>query len=70
MDTYRRQHDRPGYGPMNFRIVLQPLMAMFFAVRSGLADAIAGRPPYFWTPLSDPGEREAMLKDGRVLAGY
>jgi hypothetical protein len=51
-------------GPMKFRIILQPLMATFFAVRSGLADAKAGRPPYFWTMLSHPEEREAMLKDG------
>jgi len=51
-------------GPMKFRLVLQPLMATFFAVRSGLEDARTGRPPYFWTLLSDPAQRTAMLKDG------
>jgi hypothetical protein len=56
-------------GPMKFRIVMQPLMATFFAVRAGLADARAGRPPYFWALLSRHGEREAMLKDGWKSVG-
>jgi hypothetical protein len=51
-------------GPMKFRLVLQPAMAAFFAIRSGLADAAAGRPPYFWGMLSNPGERMDMLKNG------
>jgi hypothetical protein len=51
-------------GPMKFRLVLQPLMASFFAIRSGLADARAGKPPYFWSLLTDPGERASMIKDG------
>jgi len=51
-------------GPMKFRLVLQPLMAAFFAVRSGLADARVGKPPYFWGLLSDRGQREDMLKNG------
>ena len=51
-------------GPMKFRLVLQPAMAAFFAIRSGLADARAGKPPYFWGLLSSPGERMDMLKDG------
>ena len=56
-------------GPMKFRLVLQPCMAAFFAIRSGLADARAGRPPYFWGLLSDPGQREAMIKDGWKSVG-
>jgi hypothetical protein len=51
-------------GPMKFRLVLQPAMAAFFAIRSGLADARAGNPPYFWALICDRGQREAMLKDG------
>jgi hypothetical protein len=51
-------------GPMKFRLVLQPAMASFFAIRSGLADARAGKPPYFWSLLTDPGERISMMKDG------
>ena len=51
-------------GPLKFRLVLQPSMAVFFAIRSGLADAKAGRPPYFWSLLADSAEREAMIKEG------
>jgi len=51
-------------GPMRFRLVLQPLMAAFFAIRSGLADAPTAKPPYFWGLLSDRVNRKAMLKDG------
>jgi hypothetical protein len=51
-------------GPMKFRLVLQPAMAAFFAIRGGLADAKAGRPPYFWGMISNPAERLIMMKDG------
>ncbi len=56
-------------GPMKFRLVLQPAMAAFFAIRAGLADARAGRPPYFWALIWDHGQREAMLKDGWKSVG-
>ena len=56
-------------GPMKFRLVLQPVMASFFAIRSGLADAKAGRTPYFWCLLSDPAQRDAMIKDGWKSVG-
>ncbi len=56
-------------GPMKFRLVLQPCMAAFFAIRSGLADAKAGKPPYFWGLFSDPAQRGAMLKDGWKSVG-
>jgi hypothetical protein len=56
-------------GPMKFRVVLQPCMAAFFAIRSGLADARAGNPPYFWALLSDPAQRDAMIKDGWKSVG-
>ena len=51
-------------GPMKFRLLLQPVMASIFAIRSGLADARAGKPPYFWALFSDPAQRAEMLKDG------
>jgi hypothetical protein len=56
-------------GPMKFRLVLQPLTAGIFAIRSGLADAKAGKPPYFWALLSHPGERVEMIKDGWKSVG-
>ena len=56
-------------GPMKFRLVLQPLMATFFAVRDGLHDAKMGRPPYFWSLISHPAERREMMKDGWKSVG-
>jgi len=56
-------------GPMKFRLVLQPCMAAFFAIRSGLADARAGKPPYFWGLLSDHAQSVDMLKDGWKSVG-
>jgi hypothetical protein len=52
-------------GPLKFRFILQPGMAIFLAVRSGLKDAKAGKPAYFWGLLTGtPAERAAMLHDG------
>ena len=49
-------HDRVS-GPMKFRIVLQPIMATYFAIRSGLRDAKSGKDPYFWSLLIGRGHR-------------
>ena len=51
-------------GPMKFRLILQPLMAIIFAVRSGLKDAREGRPAYFWSLFTDSVNRRDMLRDG------
>ena len=56
-------------GPMKFRLVLQPLMAAIFAIVAGLKDAKEGRPPYFWTVVSDPSQRAYMLRDGWKSVG-
>lgn len=56
-------------GPMKFRLVLQPVVAAFFAIRSGLADARAGKPPYFWSLLHDPAHRAEMLENGWKSVG-
>jgi hypothetical protein len=56
-------------GPMKFRLVLQPAMAAFFAIRAGLADARAGKPPYFWGLLAHPSRRMDMMKDGWKSVG-
>lgn len=56
-------------GPMKFRLLLQPLMAVIFAVMSGLKDAKAGKPPYFWALLTDPAHRREMIKDGWKSVG-
>lgn len=51
-------------GPMSFRFLLQPLMAIFFAFRDGRADVDANRPPYFWALFSDPLHRREMVRSG------
>lgn len=56
-------------GPMKFRLLLQPLMACIFAVKSGLADAKTGKPPYFWALFTAGADRAAMLKDGWKSVG-
>jgi hypothetical protein len=56
-------------GPMKFRLVLQPLMAIFFAVRSGLKDAKEDKPPYFWGLFTKGADRREMLRDGWKSVG-
>ena len=56
-------------GPMKFRLILQPLMAIIFAVRSGLKDAKEGRPPYFWALFTHPAERWQLLRHGWKSVG-
>jgi len=51
-------------GPLTFRLLLQPLVATFFAVRAGLEDGRTGRPPYFWTILTSAADRRALLREG------
>jgi hypothetical protein len=51
-------------GPMKFRLVLQPSMAIFLAIREGLKDARQGKPPYLWGCITDQAERRSMLKEG------
>ena len=51
-------------GPLKFRFLLQPAMAIFLAVRCGLKDSREGKPPYFWALFTDPAQRQEMLRDG------
>jgi hypothetical protein len=50
-------------GPLHFRFIVQPLMAIIFAVINGVKDAKAGKPAYFWTLLSTPEYRKEMAKE-------
>lgn len=56
-------------GPMKFRLILQPLMAVVFAIRSGLKDARECRPVYFWALFTEPDHRRDMLRDGWKSVG-
>jgi hypothetical protein len=61
-------------GPLNFRFILQPAVAVCIAIRAGLKDAKANRPAYLSSLLDGSGQRRALLsagwKDiGAVFAG-
>ena len=51
-------------GPGRFRFVLQPLVATLLGIRSGLADARAGRPPYLLGLLTEGPHRRELARDG------
>jgi hypothetical protein len=57
-------------GPITFRLVLQPTIAVIFAIRDGLKDARAGRPLYFWSLFTHSRERRHLLKDGWKSVGF
>ncbi len=51
-------------GPLKFRLILQPTMAVIFAFRAGLKDAREGRVPYFWAIFTEPDRRGALIREG------
>ena len=65
---FENMNDRVS-GPMKFRLLLQPLIACFFAFRSGRRDALEGKPPYFWALFTQPSHRADMLRDGWKSVG-
>jgi hypothetical protein len=52
------------HGPLTFRLLLQPAIAIFLAVRAGLHDARDHQPAYFWALINNAEHRRAMLRDG------
>src|SRR5262245_26201109 len=61
------------HGPLSFRFLMQPAMALIYAARDGIVDARQDRPPYFWAIFTRPGERWDLLREGgravlRVIA--
>lgn len=52
-------------GPLSFRLILQPMMAAFFAVRDGLKEERQDRPPYFWGLFTaSPAQRRELIHEG------
>jgi hypothetical protein len=51
-------------GPMSMRLIIQPLVALFFALRDGVRDAREGKPPYFWALFTESAHRRDMLASG------
>lgn len=56
-------------GPMSFRLLLQPAMALLFAIRDGVNDARAGRPPHLWALLTNQGNRREIMRSGWKAVG-
>jgi hypothetical protein len=51
-------------GPMTFRLIIQPMVATWFAVRAGWNDAQQGRIPYGWEVITNPLNRRDLLREG------
>ena len=51
------------------RFLLQPTVSTILAIRDGIRDARAGRPPYLWTMVSDPANRWPHLREGITATG-
>ncbi len=50
-------------GPMRFRFVLQPIVAVALAARAGRRDAARDRSPYLKSVWTDCGARRALVRD-------
>src|SRR6185295_3067667 len=51
-------------GPMKLRLLIQPAMALIFAIRAGLRDARNGEPPFLWAAFTGPGRPTELLRRG------
>src|SRR4051794_4282961 len=49
-------------GPMSFRFIMQPAVALFLAIRAGLKDARGGQAPSLWAIFSNPAHRRELLR--------
>jgi hypothetical protein len=52
------------YGPLSFRLIMQPLVAAAFGIRAGMTDAHAARPAYGWTIVTRADGRWHLLLEG------
>jgi hypothetical protein len=57
------------HGPLMFRFLLQPTVAVLYAVRDGVTDAREGRPAYLRAILTRPDERNRLLREGSAAVG-
>jgi hypothetical protein len=54
---------------MSFRLIIQPLVATFLAIRAGWADAREGRAIHFWTLAREPAQTRVMFRNLWRIAG-
>jgi hypothetical protein len=48
-------------GPMSFRLILQPTVAVILGIKDGLMDAKAGAPPFVFDLLFHPKDHKRRL---------
>ena len=53
-----------GTGPLNFRLVVMPIVVSVLAARAHLRDVREGRPTELWAFLKDPAERRRLFRSG------
>jgi hypothetical protein len=51
-------------GPLNFRLVVMPLVVTILAIRAHLRDVREGRPTELWAFIKDPIKRRRLLRSG------
>ncbi len=51
-------------GPLHLRLTIQPIVATILAIRAGLRDSREGKPPFFWTFLTSPEQRQILRQSG------
>jgi hypothetical protein len=56
-------------GPMNVRLVIQPIVASVLAIRAGLKDAREGRPVFLWATITNHAQRPELLRQGAQDVG-
>ena len=49
-------------GPMSFRVLMQPAVAIFFAIRAGIRDARENKPTFLGCAISNPGSWRARMR--------
>jgi hypothetical protein len=56
-------------GPGHFRFFLQPLIALILGLRDGRRDAHANKPPFLWSVILDPGNRQTSWQSAVATLG-
>jgi len=52
-------------GPLNFRLIVQPTVATFLAIRAGLKDARQDRPAFLWAAITNHSYRRELWQQFR-----
>lgn len=56
-------------GPLNFRLIVMPIVVSVLAIRAGLRDAREGRPSFLYGLATSPSERPGLLSSALADVG-